>query len=241
MKTSKGYSESLPSGYDIFKCSECRLEFCHPMPTQEEFDACYEEYNDPRARPKVVEVNAKHNIKVLEEFGLSRESHLLDYGSGQGIFCQTGGSALWKSYDPYTEDNDKRILEQGNYDWVTLWGVLEHEAEPVDLLKKLAALLRPEGRLALTTVSIDTDIPYRHKPPEHVTYWTREALEQALRLAGFVIQRFRSYVMKQTSDVYMDAVLRTVPGHLKGKIEHKLAEMVEVPTNEVFVVAQRVS
>jgi len=92
--------------------------------------------------------------------------------------------------------------------------------------------------LALTTVSTELAIPYQHKPPEHVTYWTRAALEEALSRNDMRLCEHREYFMKQDSDIYLDAVLRTVPQHLRKQIGHTLPEMVEVPTNEIFAVAQ---
>jgi len=209
------------------------------MPTVEQLDAFYANYKDVRASRAVVKANARRNIDNLRELGLSERSHLLDYGSGQGAFCKVGGSESWSNYDPYTDDNDKKLLTEGVYDWVTAWGVLEHMVDPLELLGKFRSFLKAGGYLALTTVSIESAIPFQYKPPEHVTYWTRAALEQALDRNGLRLCVCREYFMEQNSEVYLGAVLRTVPLELQVQISHTMPPMVEVPTNEIFAVAQR--
>ena len=227
------------NGYDILKCSDCRLEYCDPMPSVEQLDSFYADYVDVRADREVVIANALRNIEYLRAFGLNGRSRLLDYGSGQGAFCEVGGSETWHNYDPFTEDNDETLLIEGVYDWITAWGVLEHVTDPMGLLGRFKGLLKARGYLALTTVSTELAIPYQHKPPEHVTYWTHAALEEALSRNGMHLCEKMEYYMKQNSDIYLGAVLRTVPENLRGQISHTMPEMVEVPTNEIFVVVQR--
>ena len=228
---------AIDDRWDVFLCSQCRLEFCHPMPTPEELDAFYRDYSDPRAAGDIVQANAERNVRTLQEWGLNAESRLLDYGSGLGSFSEVLHSDHWFSYDRYTQDNDESLLAHpGVYDWVTLWGVLEHLVDPVGLLRRLAGLLRSRGHIALTTVSTELAIPCQYKPPEHTTYWTRPAIDRAFAAAGLQTRDYRPYEMLQRADVYLDAVLRTVPDHLRPNISHQLPAVVEVPTNEVFVV-----
>ena len=231
----------IDNGWDIYKCANCRLEFCRPMPDQDELDKYYNNYTDPRATRDIVAANAQRNIKNLSRYGLNGQKSLLDYGSGTGVFCEVGNSKNWIDYDPYSKDESKRTLANKTYDWVTLWGVFEHITAPISLVAELRQLLRVGGYLALTTVDTDTSIPYRHKPPEHVTYWTRQAMELAFAEPEWLICEYSPYKMVQNSDIYLNAVLRTVPDNLRAKITHEMPSMVEVPTNEVFVVIKRIA
>jgi len=225
--------------YTIWKCGACGLEFCDPMPSESNLERLYTDYFDPRAQREVVRENARRNIAALREYGLTSESRLLDFGSGQGAFCQEGGSSNWRNYDPYTQNTDRNEPPAGDYDWITLWGVLEHLCEPMKHLAEFGRWLRPDGMLAMTTVWTEGSIPYRHKPPEHVTYWTKDAMQTLLERNGFSLVWFEAYRMMQKSEVYLNAVLRTVPADLRSRIHHTLPEMVEVPTNEAFIVAKR--
>ncbi|MCP4710795.1 MAG: class I SAM-dependent methyltransferase, partial [Planctomycetes bacterium] len=93
-------------GFEILKCSDCRFEYCDPMPTEEQLDAFYADYVDVRANRTVVRFNARRNIDYLKEFGLNDRLRLLDYGSGQGVFCEEGETKTWCNYDPYTDNCD---------------------------------------------------------------------------------------------------------------------------------------
>ena len=231
--------KNLDNGFDIFKCVSCRLEFCQPMPSPAQLDAFYAHYKNPRATEKGLLANASRNLITLKSFGLNSDSYLLDYGCGMDAFRRAGANPHWHSYDPYTQNTDAALLAPGTCDWITLWGVLEHLPRPLDTLRRLAGLLKSTGQLALTTVSVETPIPFQHKPPKHLTYWTRAALQIALETTGFTLLACQPYIMVQHPDIYLNAVLRTVPEHYRRLIRHDLPDMVEVPTNEVFVVARR--
>lgn len=225
--------------WNIVKCCVCGVEFCSPMPSKRQIDSFYSNYSDIRASEEVLNENAKKNIKRLQKFGINKRSHLLDFGSGKGVFTQYGGK-FWKKYDRYTCDQ-RDLLKKETYDCVTMWGVLEHVVDPVKTLKELNGYLRPGGIFALTTVSIETSIPYRLKPPEHVTFWTERAILKLLEKTGFELLNIDLYTMSQKREVYMGAILRTMPSSLKKKVDFsKLPKMIKnLPTNEIIVFGKK--
>ena len=96
------------------------------------------------------------------------------------------------------------------------------------------------GVLILTTVDIDSTIPFRYKPPAHLTYWTKEALEFAGEIANFRMRNCEQYFMFQDKTVYMNILLRTVPDHYKQYIDFvNMPDLVKIPTNEVLVVFEK--
>ena len=79
------------------------------------------------------------------------------------------------------------------FDAVALWDVLEHLVDPVDSLRRMAALLRPGGVLALTTVNIG-GLGAKFFGPRwpwlmrmHLHYFTRESLAELVRREGFEV------------------------------------------------------
>lgn len=78
----------------------------------------------------------------------------------------------------------------GAFDAVTLVDVIEHVRDPVGLLREACRLLRPGGRLALTTPdasSLSARLLGPRWPyviPEHVVYFDRGTIRGALRAAG---------------------------------------------------------
>lgn len=213
------------------------------MPTQQRLDAFYSDYSDIRAGGEVLKRNAVRNIKTLASYGVGLDAALLDYGSGKDAFIASAsalGAVAWKSFDPYTHKSDRHVLRPASYDAVTAWGVLEHVVDPVVFTKELAAQLRPGGHLFMTTVDIDAAIPFRYKPPEHVSYWSRDAALALCDRSGLELLAYRPYVMEQDREVYMSIILRTVPDRYKSQIVFDgLPQFVEVPTNEVFIVARK--
>ena len=236
----QGGHERMPDKlWNIYKCGGCRVEFCYPMPDKAQLNSFYKGYSDARATKEVLIKTGQKNIKRLKRYGVGKASSLLDFGCGRGVFTQLGGEK-WKKFDQYTCYKPE-LLQAGKYICVTLWGVLEHVTDPVGVLKDINRYLRPAGYVVLTTVNTETGIPYQHKPPEHLLYWTEQALVVALKKAGFKMTACEPYVMAQKRDVYMNAVLRTVPKHLKRRIDYTaLPETIKaVPTNEVFVVGKK--
>jgi hypothetical protein len=158
----------------------------------------------------------------------------LDWGCGNNYFAQvirqSRGEDKYKQ--PVVSSDDK-------FDLITMWGVLEHLTTPLEDLLFLRRRLVERGRMALTTLSVETPIPYRHKPPEHTLYFTRKAIEALAARAGFTVAEYRPYTMMQDSDVYLDTLLRTMPDDYQRLVSHAMPQYVEIPTNEVFVVLEK--
>lgn len=227
-------------GFDIYKCSACRLEFTWPMPDDDLLAQFYASYNDIRADEEVLRANARTNIEYLRlKYDLQAESHLLDFGSGKGCFVKVGNSKNWYNFDPFTAEAHADKPPQGNFDWITLWGVLEHLTDPAAALARITAMLAPGGYLAATTVSTELNIPFQYKPPEHTTYWNQAAISCLLASQKLELLEYRQYFMKQLSEIYLSIILRTVPERYRKYISSDLPDFVEIPTNEVFFVARK--
>jgi SAM-dependent methyltransferase len=79
---------------------------------------------------------------------------------------------------------------------VTSWDVLEHLADPLAALERLRRLLRPGGRLFLSTPdagSLTARLMGRRwhylDPVQHITVFSRDNLRRALERAGFSVVR----------------------------------------------------
>jgi hypothetical protein len=224
--------------YAILKCLTCGLEFTSPMPSAKVLGNFYSGYNDFHAPDDTVSSNARRNIRLLSKYGLTRKSRLLDYGSGKNLFVPEGKSPSWHGYDRYTENCGQSLLKD-KYDFITLWGVLEHLPHPIKEVQMLARLLKPQGQLALTTVGTETGIPYRYKPPEHVTYWTQASMRKLFHRCGLKIVTYEPYFMQQRSEIYLRCIFNAakVPDGVRKHLHWKGKSAIVVPTNEVLVVA----
>ncbi|MEO8900485.1 MAG: class I SAM-dependent methyltransferase [Polyangiaceae bacterium] len=99
----------------------------------------------------------------------------------QGLY---GFSTLGGTLDDYGSELADR------YQLITLWDVIEHVADPVQLLTRIRACLAPGGVVAIKTPNLDCPEaavfgPYYHSlKREHLVYFTPKSLEQAAHLAG---------------------------------------------------------
>lgn len=137
-----------------------------------------------------------------------RAGRLLDIGCAAGFFLaearryyEVQGVELsaWSSahardalgLQVFTGTLQQARLGAGQFDVITLWDVIEHVPDPVPLLSEAARLLKPGGRLVLTTG--DWDSAYARArgadwhlvaPPWHLCLFSRETIRLAGQRAG---------------------------------------------------------
>ena len=62
---------------------------------------------------------------------------------------------------------------EGNVDIITMWHVIEHLEDPIDLLKKLKGFLKPNGRIIIETPNAEDALlsQYKSEAFADFTYW----------------------------------------------------------------------
>lgn len=126
----------------------------------------------------------------LEKFSSKKVVKVLDYGCGGSPYRSLFPNAVYHRAD-YIDLNelDFRILENARlpeisdntYDIVLSTQVLEHVRRPEDYLNEARRVLKPGGRLILTTHGIFRD----HPCPYDFRRWTADGLNLVLSDAGF--------------------------------------------------------
>lgn len=138
---------------------------------------------------------------------------VLDVGCGPGGFLQTLDPQLAdaQGLEPVQEAVDaaqaqginvrqgtiqNHNLPLGAYDIITLWHVFEHLAEPNVALENLHALLKPGGRLIISTPNTQSLAArlgkkywYHLDVPRHLHLYTPHNLAQLLQRHGFAPQQ----------------------------------------------------
>ena len=143
---------------------------------------------------------------------------LLDLGGGVGYFAEC---ALRRGWDAYSSDvsasaraaASRRIGEDrsltaaqarervGQFDVVTMWCVIAHVVDPVELLRSAVELLRPGGRILLTTPNFvfqgalarllaRVNKHYDLVSRDHVLHFTPTALDRLLEKGGLESCRY---------------------------------------------------
>ena len=236
----------LADNYKIAKSPNCGLEYTTPKPTDAELTSFYSDYADVRANPEITDLNATRNLDLLRIYGLNDQSIILDFGCGNGEFVEIAGERCF-GVELSMGKKKERIFNHiselpiQKYDFITLWGVLEHLNDPVRVLMELKGKLRVGGTIVLTTVDAEGLIPYYYNPPEHLTYWTANAMHYLFENNNFEIKKIQPYEMCQLSEIYLDRLLSRTPAEYLSFIKSsytKLPRIITIPTNEFLVVAE---
>ena len=90
-------------------------------------------------------------------------------------------------------------FEEATFDIVCLWDTVEHLPRPDHVLAKARRLLRPEGRLFLTTGDLSSlnarmrGARWRQiHPPSHLHYFSRDTMSRLLERVGFRVLEFET-------------------------------------------------
>jgi len=135
---------------------------------------------------------------------------LLDVGCGAGTFLleaqKAGNQVIGQEVSPYfaaygrtqhhldIREGEIEDISLGDhtFDFVTAFDVIEHHPYPQKLLREMHRLLKPGGVTFITTHDIGNFYARRYgakwrylNPIGHLTYFTRETLQEMLHNAGF--------------------------------------------------------
>ena len=206
------------SDYTACDCVGCGLRFSAPMRAA---DAdWYQESSIYSSRTpwlaatvrSLTLANSRWEFQQALRFPAATSHSLLDVGCGYGEFLflarQKGYSVAGLDFNGNSLRFAKDILRMDclyessldraveatagrRFDVVTMFEVLEHQANPFHTLRLASDLLRPEGTLCLSVPGFRRwprlFDPQVDAPPHHLTLWTTEALQAILERAGFIV------------------------------------------------------
>lgn len=133
-------------------------------------------------------------LGLVRPFAAEVRGALFDYGSGGGPY-----RSLFQGIQRYVRADvtpgpnvDRQLPSTGlteepadSYDAVLSTQVLEHVPDPAAYLRESWRILRPGGRLLLTTHGMFEE----HGCPYDFHRWTAVGLENAVQAAGFAVER----------------------------------------------------
>ena len=215
-------------GHAMVACRACGTVYVGEDPAAIDFDALYGEsyytggsdavFADYVGQEAARRAQARRKLLALRHLPprVASGGRLLDVGCAAGFFLaearrfyEVQGVELSTWSSAYARDRlglpvftgtlQDAQLPADHFEVVTLWDVIEHVPEPVPLLAEAARVLKPGGRLVLTTG--DWGSAYARSkgadwhlmtPPWHLTMFSRATMQLAAQKAGLKTVAVRS-------------------------------------------------
>jgi SAM-dependent methyltransferase len=183
---------------------------------------------------------------------------LLDIGCGTGNFLAAARSAGYTVSGTELDRNAAKFAKEKlglprvlgltvsefaekypgeQFDVVTFFEVLEHQAAPVEFLQKVKSCLRPRGYIALSVPNRErwlTGQDVLDYPPNHFLRWNAAALRRVLSAQGFEILSLKEQppgILHTTQMINMS--LRTgLSGKAAGNVETSFRDVIQMAPGE---------
>jgi 2-polyprenyl-3-methyl-5-hydroxy-6-metoxy-1,4-benzoquinol methylase len=205
------------------RCADCGFTFSNPVPTQGALDdfynsTFYSNYRrleaDRMERDRYFSVSMYTDMSRLASWlEKDRLNTVLDYGCGtaaflaflrdnydfqrvEGIELSRAGAEIGQRKFGLSIVSSVQELKYREYDLVLLLEAIEHLPRPDILFKQIADLVKPGGRILITTPAVD-NLLGRFFPsfcphftaPSHISMFTKKSISLFLLRFGMTIER----------------------------------------------------
>ncbi len=177
-------------------------------------------------------------FRALKIFTLfPRAKTILDIGSGRGWmlyylkkyfhYTRAAGTQISRNAVQFSRNKlgleiyDKDLLEldieNGSFDLITMWHVLEHVSKPEEYIAKIKQVLKKNGRLIIEVPNYNSwtrsftqqywlglDLGY------HVTFFTAESLERILIKYGFKIKGRHTFSLEYSTFISAQSIVSRI-------------------------------
>ena len=194
--------------FSLYECGECKARFWVPL---KNLGAQWYEQRSGYSTANLVKpvISRGYHKKFFALHPSLTRKSLLDVGCGSGEFlakAEKKGAAVWgfdfdgvailaakkhfglsRVYAMTLEEFAQKV-NPPKFDIITCFEVIEHVDDPGQLIERLIGLLKPEGKIVLSTPSRERLVPNSNMwdfPPNHLTRWNKEALTNVFGSFGF--------------------------------------------------------
>lgn len=222
--------------FDVFSCFECGCTFLGKLDTDSGYYKKYYEsgYYENTTGPllsKLLDVLSrflayKKQQLILASLKKKNGISILDVGCGEGSFLlklnakkfikngveinQEGVAICRKSgLEIYSQNLIDINFENKKFDVITLWHVLEHLPNPVEMLKKIHTILSDNGVLIFEVPNTDSfgfkygrEDWFHLDSPRHLMLYNIRSVTRLCELSGFRIITIRSSFFDYPLDLF---------------------------------------
>lgn len=248
----------------IYACGACEVRFWLPA---DDFtpEALYDDgyfssanveagYDDYAASERSLRDNFRRRIERFDRpFAGAR---LLDLGAAYGYAVDEAATLGWAAYGMEISHSvalrarrtipgrilagDGLALPFGDqsFDLVTLWDVIEHLRDPHAAVEEVARVLRPGGRLVLTTGDVRSLAArlsgsrwHLYTLPEHLFFHSRESLRVLLEMHDLTVESVRAEGSRYSLGYLVERLRKSLFGWDGGTFADSSLGQVAVPVN----------
>lgn len=242
--------------FGICKCKECSFTFTQDIPDENEIGPYYEspEYVSHSDTNKGFVNSCYHAVRnimlrrkslLIKSLVDGTKTRLLDYGAGTGYFaramqkCGWDVTAMEKSAQARKYSLEKfgfeilpaeslKDCEDGFFDVVTMWHVMEHIQNIDDFWEELYRILDDNG-IAVIAVPNSASYDAKHyrenwaayDVPRHLWHFTPSTIMRFGRKHGFILERqipmpFDGFYISMLSEQYKKSKMPAIKGAWTG-------------------------
>ncbi len=242
---------------EICRCNKCSLLCVYPKPSAQELKRYYSEQMFERVSEKysyeylpsearLVYPEEPNDIKKLRYVRrFIRAGRLLDVGCAYGFFLfqarryfdvkglEYSASAVMVAKKlglDVTEGEINGLRKGSRFDAVTLWDVIEHAANPSEMLAEINKRMNKGGHIFISTGDASAILPKLSLknwalmiPPLHLYFFSRKTISAILEKNGFTVIDIRyfgkmmdlGWVMFKIADSTGSRLLKYIHHHIK--------------------------
>ncbi len=259
------FSPAHSKTFGIYRCTNCSHQFCYPVAAdigvnyKDVVDEEYLKHETSRrlASRRLLRTLIAHKAKgKLIDIGCAT-GDFLDEARKCGFECEGIEPCAWSG----SVARGRGLVVHGalleefapghrqEYDIATLWGVIEHFADPAAEVRRIAAILKPGGILAIWTGDVDSITSrvlgrrWWYWQGQHIQYFTHRSLDRLLSTEGLDIVESKVYPFAASHETISNSLKRYRPQRLLRSLLKPLFVIKPIwylyLPGEMFVVARK--